>query len=154
MRQLAGTKVRYRRAHAAPLAGLISGRVEYINLTSIGTAKFRMRRNLTTVRPGLQSERLIIYDAPNVADRLAISSGSELQMSQDVSMKSISPWVSAPSLVCHVLIGVCLAAAFGNFSAVLRADEQAVSPDSATVPDSATAPDSATVVDEIGRAHV
>ena len=28
MRQLAGTKTRYRRAHAAPLAGLISGRVE------------------------------------------------------------------------------------------------------------------------------
>ena len=26
MRQLAGTKMRYRRAHAAPLAGLISGR--------------------------------------------------------------------------------------------------------------------------------
>ncbi len=29
MRQLAGTKTRYRRAHAAPLTGLISDRVEY-----------------------------------------------------------------------------------------------------------------------------
>lgn len=29
MRQLAGTKTMYRRAHAAPLAGLISGRAEY-----------------------------------------------------------------------------------------------------------------------------
>ncbi len=29
MRQLAGTKTRYRRAHAAPLAELISYRVEY-----------------------------------------------------------------------------------------------------------------------------
>ena len=29
MRQLAGTKTRYRRAHAAPLAGLISDRVEH-----------------------------------------------------------------------------------------------------------------------------
>ncbi len=29
MRQLAGTKTRYRRAHAAPLAGLISDRAEY-----------------------------------------------------------------------------------------------------------------------------
>ena len=29
MRQLAGTKTRYRRAHAAPLAELISDRVEY-----------------------------------------------------------------------------------------------------------------------------
>ena len=29
MRQLAGTKTRYRRAHAAPLAGLVSDRVEY-----------------------------------------------------------------------------------------------------------------------------
>ena len=27
--QLVGTKTRYRRAHAAPLAGLISGRAEY-----------------------------------------------------------------------------------------------------------------------------
>ena len=30
MRQLAGTKKSYRMAHAAPLAGLISDRVEYI----------------------------------------------------------------------------------------------------------------------------
>ena len=30
MRQLAGTKTRYRRAHAAPLAGLISGRAMQI----------------------------------------------------------------------------------------------------------------------------
>jgi len=29
MRQLAGTKTRYRRAHAAPLAGLISSRAKY-----------------------------------------------------------------------------------------------------------------------------
>ena len=29
MRQLAGTKTRYRRAHAAPLTGLISDRAEY-----------------------------------------------------------------------------------------------------------------------------
>jgi len=29
MRQLAGTKTGYRRAHAAPLAGLISGRAKY-----------------------------------------------------------------------------------------------------------------------------
>jgi len=29
MRQLAGTKTRYRRAHAAPLAGHISGRAKY-----------------------------------------------------------------------------------------------------------------------------
>ncbi len=29
MRQLAGTRTRHRRAHAAPLAGLISGRAEY-----------------------------------------------------------------------------------------------------------------------------
>jgi len=29
MRQLAGTKTRYRRAHAAPLAGLISDDAEY-----------------------------------------------------------------------------------------------------------------------------
>ena len=29
MRQLAGTKTRYRRAHAAPLAGLISDRLPY-----------------------------------------------------------------------------------------------------------------------------
>jgi len=29
MRQLAGTKMKYRRAHAAPLAGLISGRAKY-----------------------------------------------------------------------------------------------------------------------------
>ncbi len=29
MRQLAGTKTRYRRAHAAPLAGLIFARAEY-----------------------------------------------------------------------------------------------------------------------------
>ncbi len=29
MRQLAGTKTRYRRAHAAPLAALISDRAEY-----------------------------------------------------------------------------------------------------------------------------
>ena len=29
MRQLAGTKTMYRRAHAAPLAGLISGRAKY-----------------------------------------------------------------------------------------------------------------------------
>ena len=29
MRQLAGPKTTYRRAHAAPLAGLISGRAEY-----------------------------------------------------------------------------------------------------------------------------
>ena len=29
MRQLAGTKTRYRRAHAAPLAGLISGRAKF-----------------------------------------------------------------------------------------------------------------------------
>ena len=29
MRQLAGTKTRYRRAYAAPLAGLISDRAEY-----------------------------------------------------------------------------------------------------------------------------
>ncbi|GEM_PF-2335168 len=28
-RQLAGTRTRYRRAHAAPLAGLISGRAKY-----------------------------------------------------------------------------------------------------------------------------
>ena len=33
MRQLAGTKTRYRRAHAAPVAGLISGRVEYKKMT-------------------------------------------------------------------------------------------------------------------------
>ncbi|MEJ7594085.1 MAG: hypothetical protein WKF77_21300 [Planctomycetaceae bacterium] len=31
MRQLAGTKARHRRAHAAPLVGLISGRAEYIH---------------------------------------------------------------------------------------------------------------------------
>ena len=29
MRQLAGTKAMYRRAHAAPLAGVIYGRAEY-----------------------------------------------------------------------------------------------------------------------------
>jgi hypothetical protein len=29
MRQLAGTGTRYRRAHATPLAGLISGRADY-----------------------------------------------------------------------------------------------------------------------------
>ena len=32
MRQLAGTKTRYRRAYATPLAGLISGRAEYISM--------------------------------------------------------------------------------------------------------------------------
>jgi len=32
MRQLAGTKTRYRRADAAPLTGLISGSAEYIEL--------------------------------------------------------------------------------------------------------------------------
>ena len=35
MRLLAGTRTRYRRAHAAPLAGLISGRAKYnASLTS------------------------------------------------------------------------------------------------------------------------
>jgi hypothetical protein len=34
MRQLAGTKTRYRRAHATPLAGLISGRAEYNSLSA------------------------------------------------------------------------------------------------------------------------
>ena len=33
MRQLAGTRTRYRRAHAAPLAGLISGRAKYNSAT-------------------------------------------------------------------------------------------------------------------------
>ena len=41
MRQLAGTKTRYRRAHAAPLAGLISGRAKY-NLLLIGTVRMRL----------------------------------------------------------------------------------------------------------------
>jgi len=34
MRQLAGTKTRYRRAVAAPLAGLISGRAKYKGITT------------------------------------------------------------------------------------------------------------------------
>ena len=34
MRQLAGTKAMYRRAHAAPLTGLIYGRAEYRYLSN------------------------------------------------------------------------------------------------------------------------
>ena len=42
MRQLAGTKTRYRRAQAAPLAGLISGRAKY-NFLLIGIVHMRYR---------------------------------------------------------------------------------------------------------------
>jgi hypothetical protein len=37
MRQLAGTRTRYRRAHAAPLAGLISGRAKYNGVAERGS---------------------------------------------------------------------------------------------------------------------
>ena len=44
MRQLAGTKTRYRRAHAAPLAGLISGRAKYRNLNHDRPLAVRLTR--------------------------------------------------------------------------------------------------------------
>jgi hypothetical protein len=41
MRQLAGTKTRNQRAHATPLAGLISGRAEYNPCLSVNVSYVR-----------------------------------------------------------------------------------------------------------------
>ena len=55
MRQLAGTKTRYRRAHSAPLAGLISGRVEYNEPTACRRYRYdsqvKPRCDWLSVRP-------------------------------------------------------------------------------------------------------
>jgi len=47
MRQLAGTKTKYRMAHAAPLTGLISGRAKY-NRDGGCVAGFVNKRNKKT----------------------------------------------------------------------------------------------------------
>ena len=54
MRQLAGTRTRYRRAHAAPLAGLISGRAKYkalqMDLERRGLNQFQRRAGYVSAR--------------------------------------------------------------------------------------------------------
>ncbi|MEJ7592240.1 MAG: PVC-type heme-binding CxxCH protein [Planctomycetaceae bacterium] len=70
-------------------------------------------------------------------------------MSHNVSKRLISSSPSAhkSSLPRLLLIGVCLAAAFGLFSDILQADEPKIPPVSATVPDSATVVDGIKVPD-------
>jgi len=57
MRQLAGTKTRYRRAHAAPLAGFICGRAKYVFISLLLCGS----HNFTTVsdRIGEKVERRV-----------------------------------------------------------------------------------------------
>ena len=52
MRQLAGTKARYRRAHAAPLAGLISGRAKY-KRAIVGSVEIFLERVMTETSASL-----------------------------------------------------------------------------------------------------